>query len=118
MARRIQICFMPEEYFLLEEYFLQSTAALLWNNNFNEFDDWLYRIEAALLGCYPLCPNRLSYPEIFPKECLYNTEAQLIKKLRSFCRRPALAASSRPTLDLDRFLWPSLKEEYTRLLFA
>ena len=67
-----------------------------------------------MLGCYPLCPNKLSYPEIFPKSCLYNTENQLIKKLQGFCRNPA--ATRKISLDLDRYSWDHLKADYTNIL--
>ena len=33
-----------------------------------------------------MAPNNLSYPEIFPKECLYNTEKQLSKMLRTLVK--------------------------------
>ncbi|XP_064612718.1 tRNA-queuosine alpha-mannosyltransferase-like [Liolophura sinensis] len=75
-------------------------------------------LEAVHLGCYPLCPNRLVYPEIFPKECLYNTSQQLYKRLRELCRRPHLARSSpvKNALDLDRFSWETLGPKYKHLL--
>ena len=40
-------------------------------------------VEAAMAGCYCLVPNRLSYPELFPSQHRYNTQAQLAKQLRN-----------------------------------
>ncbi|KAH9257654.1 hypothetical protein BASA81_004103 [Batrachochytrium salamandrivorans] len=45
-------------------------------------------VEASLLGCAVLCPNRLAYPEVFDRSALYNTEAQLVKALQSMCINP------------------------------
>ena len=59
-----------------------------------DYGSWYFR--TRLTQCLPLVPNRLVYPEIYPKDpCIYNTDNQLFKKLKSFCRRP----------DLVRQLW-------------
>ena len=59
-------------------------------------------LEAAALGCYPLVPRRLVYPELYPEECLYNTEQQLFKRLRDFCKRPSLL-QHKAEIQFDRF---------------
>ena len=42
-------------------------------------------VEAVRLGCRPLLPKRLSYPELLPREfhagCLYEDEADLVERL-------------------------------------
>ncbi|OUC45138.1 hypothetical protein D917_00180, partial [Trichinella nativa] len=75
-------------------------------------------LEAVYLGCWPLCPNALSYPEIYDKQCLYNTEQQLYKQLRQFCYNPSLARLKRDRLNIDfrKYCWTVLKEQYSELL--
>ena len=38
--------------------------------------------EAVKLGCVPVLPNRLVYPEIYPQQNLYNTFEESIKKVK------------------------------------
>lgn len=35
--------------------------------------------EAAYLGCIPVVPNRLVYPEFYPEECLYNSYEEAVE---------------------------------------
>jgi hypothetical protein len=48
-------------------------------------------------------PSRLVYPEIYPKECLYNTDAQLVKKLRKFCAVPERVRNQSISVDFGKF---------------
>lgn len=40
-------------------------------------------LESAFSGALPLAPNRLSYPELLPRDCIYNTRTQLVKRYDS-----------------------------------
>lgn len=72
-------------------------------------------LEAVALGCVPLCPNRLVYPELFDKGNLYNTDCQLQKILTRWCKRPDIARSL-PRVDVTRFSWDSLKHDFMDVL--
>jgi glycosyltransferase involved in cell wall biosynthesis len=55
----------------------------------NEFFG-LAMIEAAYAGCFPLAPDRLAYPELYPAEMRYATQDELVARLRSLAlHRPA-----------------------------
>ncbi|PAA49687.1 hypothetical protein BOX15_Mlig022262g2 [Macrostomum lignano] len=80
----------------------------------------LAMLEATSAGCYPLAPRRLAYPELFPSDCLYNTDAQLVKRLRWLCRGgPGLARRLRAEGDfqtrLDRLKPEALRDSYAQL---
>ncbi|XP_065666393.1 tRNA-queuosine alpha-mannosyltransferase isoform X4 [Hydra vulgaris] len=69
-------------------------------------------LEAVSIGCYPLCPNRLVYPEFFPECYLYNTKQQLFKKLKQFCKRPELVRNHQSKVNLLQFDSNRLRDEY------
>lgn len=74
-------------------------------------------LEAVCFGCYPVCPNRLVYPEIFPcVSFLYNTTQQLYKKLRNFSRFPTSARKHAAEIDISRFSEDALRSSYLRAL--
>jgi glycosyltransferase involved in cell wall biosynthesis len=60
-----------------------STAA-------NEFFG-LAMVEAAYAGCFPLVPDRLAYPEIYPADMRYDSPEALVARLRSLiAERPGV----------------------------
>lgn len=75
-------------------------------------------LEAVSVGCFPLCPNRLVYPEIYPEACIYNTDRQLYKRLRYFIKNPHLPSIEYKKLDFDlnRFKIENLEHEYLKAL--
>lgn len=75
-------------------------------------------VEAVLCGCYPLVPNRLVYPELFPRETLFSTQRQLLKRLRYFCRNPHAAKKffGQHIAAFARFTWQELRPQFKELL--
>lgn len=69
-------------------------------------------IEAIRCGCYPLCPNRLVFPEYLPEAHLYKTEEQLAKKLRYFIKYPQKLRQMsdwKKEIKISRFSWEAFE---------
>ncbi|CAH1366761.1 unnamed protein product [Tenebrio molitor] len=58
-------------------------------------------LEAVYCGCYPLLPNSLVYPELYPAECLFSDLDDLYIKLRDFCSNPKSAREARHKMFLN-----------------
>ena len=86
-----------------------STAA-------NEFFG-IAMVEAAYAGCYPLVPDRLSYPELYPSQMRYRDADELVARLRALIADPpeaSLGKSDAGRFTLERLL-PSYREEFERV---
>ncbi|MFO7732012.1 MAG: DUF3524 domain-containing protein [Spirochaetia bacterium] len=74
--------------------------------------------EAAAAGCFPLLPERLSYPEIIPKEyhpsCLYNDDTELEKRLEELLSGRCSAPAGLPEA-MQEYSWPTLIGRYDAL---
>jgi len=68
-------------------------------------------IEAVRAGCIPVLPNRLSYPELFPAEYLYE-DRELFSKLKSLLEYPGRIDKSQAKSLTESYSWPALKEKY------
>lgn len=75
-------------------------------------------LEATYCGCLPLVPNRLVYPEIYPKSCLYGSCDDLFERLKDFCLTPTAATVARNfhQIDLRKYSASNLLPEYINLL--
>jgi len=80
----------------------------------------LSMLEACTCGAFPLVPKRLSYPELFPAECMYTTERSLLKKLRHFIRHPEISRRKMKeptwTRRMEKFQWSYLKHSWNAAL--
>lgn len=78
-------------------------------------------IEAIRMGCFPLLPRRLSYPEILPEEfhdaCLYDTEDDLADRLEAVLSG-ATAAPEGLADAVGCYSWDVLAPEYEQLFEA
>jgi glycosyltransferase involved in cell wall biosynthesis len=71
-------------------------------------------VEAAYAGAYPLVPARLSYPELFPPEYLYQDADELSARLRLLlATRPPVANLA---AELRRFDWSAVAPAYDAAL--
>jgi glycosyltransferase involved in cell wall biosynthesis len=66
-------------------------------------------VEAVYAGCFPLLPNRLSYPGLLPEalhgRCLYEDEDALKNALRELCLDPAPAREWDGRAAMARYAW-------------
>ena len=79
-------------------------------------------IEAMIMGCIPLLPNRLSYPEILPEayheHFLYKNKQDLIEKLILIISNVTQYETVRDRLALEMrsFMWENIISRYDRAL--
>ena len=74
-------------------------------------------LEAIRAGCYPLLPNDLSYPELYPDSYLY-APGKLAGKLENLLRSPIDFGESKSKELTERFAWQHLQNAYKQWLFA
>lgn len=69
-------------------------------------------LEAVAAGCCPILPNRLAYPDIFPKEYLYDDDSELVNKL-IWCSENINWIRSHDFSKLaEPYFWPNWQEQY------
>ena len=79
-------------------------------------------VEAVRYGCYPLLPNNLSYPELIPErhhtDCLYNSQEELVEKLRTILADPKKYMDKRGWLasHMEKYSWELVIDKYDKEL--
>ena len=74
-------------------------------------------LEAVRAGCRPLLPNRLSYPELFPEEYLYDDGA-FLGQLKTVVQENRQMTKELCVELTDKFSWRELAARYETWLFS
>lgn len=105
-----------------EEYCrLLASADVVLSTALHDFQG-LSILEATALGCTPLAPARLVYPEYLPAECLYDADGDIAAQAESAVRvlqqwsHAKSSGASLPRVDVTRFRQFALHEAYANLL--
>jgi glycosyltransferase involved in cell wall biosynthesis len=69
-------------------------------------------IEAVRAGCRPLLPAKLSYPELFPEEFLYQNDNEFAGALKNALSAKDRLAPERARELTERFSWDALIPRY------
>ncbi len=130
---------IPQEFKKAEKKFSDRILQFGYVPSRDEYEKWLKRgavvistaiqenfgmsvIEAMIMGCVPLLPDRLSYPEILPEEFhehfLYKSRHDLIEKLfiiiSDYKRYKEI--QDRLAQKMKSFLWENSAGRYDRVL--
>ena len=130
---------IPEEFIRAREILKDRIVAFGYVASRNDYIRWLKRgtvvvstaiqenfgmsvIEAVIMGCFPLLPNRLSYPEIIPEafhpHCLYKNRNDLSEKLARIIEDVQGLAGIQAGLSekMQSFLWENVVADFDRAL--
>lgn len=72
-------------------------------------------IEAVRAGCFPLLPDRLSYPELFPDKYLYK-EGDFLPRLETAVRDHSRISQAEARILTEKTGWRKLRSEYEKWL--
>ena len=130
---------IPEVFKTAKERFKEEILVYGYLESREEYLSWLARgsvvvstaiqenfgisvVEAVRHGCFPLLPNRLSYPEIMPEKFhgdnLFKSGADLRQKLGKFLQDPDSFFPMRQSLSdyTKQFSWEILVKQYDNIL--
>ncbi len=72
-------------------------------------------LEAVRAGCIPLVPDRLSYPELYPRKYRYG-EGELGSRLLELLQLTRENGKESCQIDTERFSWTTLRDRYRQWL--
>jgi glycosyltransferase involved in cell wall biosynthesis len=130
---------VPEVFTTAKETFKEELLVYGYLESREEYQSWLAKgsvvvstaiqenfgisvVEAIRHGCFPLLPNRLSYPEILPQnfhgDIIYTATSDLGQKLENFLEDPDKFFPLRQSLSdyTSRFSWEIMVKLYDSIL--